>query len=234
MNISKYLKISNESMSICSIYTSSDQFKICYERLIGFEQKSLISHIIVNNTPFVFKDIPLLYEQIIQYMSALLNIEAESIKLIGSAKTGFSVTPPPNYGKLFSKKSDLDFAIINEIVFNKLCKEYSDWEAAYSCKKISPKTNYEKECWDNNIVLLKKNIDRGFIDTYKIPNREMCSVTKSINNAMYLIPLKLNEYYNIKVSKASVRVYKSHDLFWKQLKLNTDQILNNKQHKQDF
>ena len=75
------------------------------------------------------------------------------------------------------------------------------------------------------MVLLKKNIERGFIDTYKIPNREICPTTKSINNAMYLIPLKLNEYYNIKVSKASVRVYKNYDLFWRQLKLNTDLIL---------
>ena len=113
--------MSRESMCISSIYTSSEQFKVCYERLIGLEQNSLISHVIVNNTPFVFKDIPLLYEQIIQYLSDLLSIESGSIKLIGSAKTGFSVSPSPNYGKIFSEKSDLDFTIINEVVFEKLC-----------------------------------------------------------------------------------------------------------------
>lgn len=228
MSIHQYLKMSRESMSISSIYASSEQFKICYERLIGLEKNSLIAHIIVNNTPFVFRDIPLLYEQIIQYLSDLLSIESESIKLIGSAKTGFSVSPLPNYGKIFSENSDLDFTIINEIVFGKLCKEYEAWIAAYTRNDILPKTVNEKKYWDNNIVLLKKNIDRGFIDTNKIPNREMCPITQKINNAMYLIPLKLDEYYNIKVSKASVRVYKSYDLFRRQLKLNTDQILNDK------
>lgn len=104
MNIGKYLKISNDSMSINSTYISSDHFKMCYERLVGLEQNSLISHIIVNNTPFVFKDMPLLYEQIIQYMANLLGIEPESIKLIGSAKTGFSISPHLIMVKCFQRK----------------------------------------------------------------------------------------------------------------------------------
>lgn len=224
MNISKYLRISDECKSIKSIYTSPDVFKRCYEKLMDFEQRSLISHVIVNNTPFVFKDIPLLYEQIIQFLSDLLNIESGCIKLIGSAKTGFSVSPSPNYGKLFSEKSDLDFTIINETVFNQLCMEYVSWRDAYSHKAIFPKTDCEKKYWDYNVALLKKSIERGFIDTNKIPNREMCPKIRQINNAMYLIPLKLNEYHGIKVLKASVRVYKNYDLFWRQLKLNTDQI----------
>lgn len=228
MSISQYLKISKASMSISSIYTSSEQFKICYERLIGLEKNSLIAHIIVNNTPFVFRNVPLLYEQIIQYLSDLLSIESGSVKLIGSAKTGFSVSPTPNYGKIFSENSDLDFTIINEAVFGTLCKEYEAWKAAYTRNDILPRSCKEKKYWDDNIVLLERNIGRGFIDTYKIPNREMCPITKKINNAMYLIPLKLDEYYNIKVSKASARVYKSYNLFRQQLKLNTDQILNNK------
>lgn len=216
--------MSSESVKINSFYISPEGFKEHYGKLTGFEQKSLISHIIINNTPFVFKDIPLLYEQIRQYMSDLLDVELDSIKLIGSAKTGFSISPSPNYGRIFSETSDLDFTIINEVVFGKLCKEYEAWKTAYSNKDILPKPGKETKYWDDNIVLLKRNIDRGFIDTYKIPNRDMCPVTKSINNAMYLIPLKLDEYYNIKVSKASVRVYKSYNLFRQQLKLNTDRI----------
>lgn len=225
MNISKYLKMSNEGMSIDSVYVSPEKFKTSYGKLAGAELKSLISHVIVNNTPFIFKNVPLLYGQIVQYLSDLLNIGPESIKIIGSAKTGFSVSPPPGYGKLFSEKSDLDFTIINEDVFSELGEEYVEWKNAYTGGIISPRTDYERKCWDDNIMLLEKNISRGFIDTYKIPNREMCPMTKTINNAMYLIPYKLDEYYKIKISKASVRVYKSYDLFWRQLKLNTDQIL---------
>lgn len=225
MNIRKYLAISEDSKSINSIYVSSDTFRTCYKNLLELEQKSLISHVIINNTPFIFKDIPLLYEQVIQYLSDLLKIRNESIKLIGSAKTGFSVSPPPNYGKPFSEKSDLDFTIINETIFEELCKEYIIWKDAYTNNIENPKNDREKKYWDDNLTLLQTNIDKGFIDTYKIPNREICPITRKINNAMYLITLKLKEYHDIKVSKASVRVYKDHDFFWRQLKINTDQIL---------
>ena len=41
MNISKYLRISDESKSIKSIYTSSDVFKRCYEKLMETLSKIL-------------------------------------------------------------------------------------------------------------------------------------------------------------------------------------------------
>lgn len=77
----------------------------------------------------------------------------------------------------------------------------------------------------NNVLQLKNTINRGFIDTNKIPNIEICPTTKKINNAMYLIPLKLKEYHDITTSKASVRVYKNYHYFYNQLKINTDRIV---------
>ena len=118
MNIKKYLNISKVCMEINSTYTSPEIFKKCYTSLEGIEQKSLITHVIIKNIPYLFRDKPLLFEQIIQYLSDSLDIEGESIKLIGSAKTGFSVSPPPCYGKKFSDKSDLDFTIINNTLFD--------------------------------------------------------------------------------------------------------------------
>ena len=207
MNIKKYLNISKVCMEINSTYTSPEIFKKCYTSLEGIEQKSLITHVIIKNIPYLFRDKPLLFEQIIQYLSDSLDIEGESIKLIGSAKTGFSVSPPPCYGKKFSDKSDLDFTIINidRIVF--------------------PKSETAKRYWDDNVLQLKNTINRGFIDTNKIPNIEICPTTKKINNAMYLIPLKLKEYHDITTSKASVRVYKNYHYFYNQLKINTDRIV---------
>lgn len=43
---------------------------------------------------------------------------------------------------------------------------------------------------------------------------------------MYLINVKLKEYHNIVTSKASTRVYKDYNSFYKQLVLNTDKVLN--------
>ena len=225
MNIKKYLNISKVCMEINSTYTSPEIFKKCYTSLEGIEQKSLITHVIIKNIPFLFRDKPLLFEQIIQYLSDSLDIEGESIKLIGSAKTGFSVSPPPCYGKKFSDKSDLDFTIINNTLFDKLENEYQSWKDAYIDRIVFPKSETAKRYWDDNVLQLKNTINRGFIDTNKIPNIEICPTTKKINNAMYLIPLKLKEYHDITTSKASVRVYKNYHYFYNQLKINTDRIV---------
>lgn len=155
----------------------------------------------------------------------LLNIEPDCIKLIGSAKTGFSVSPHPDFGKSFSDKSDLDFAIIHEDIFKRLKEEYITWKYAYTSEKIMPNNAREMKFWNENIERLSINIHRGLIDTYKIPNRNLCPLTMCINNSMSLIKTKLAQCHNIIVSNVSVRVYKDSTCFWRQLKLNTDQIL---------
>jgi len=225
VKISDYLHVSQDCKNVKMLYITPELFKEYYNKLEGYERYSLLSHIVIKNIPFVFKDTPLLFEQIIQYLSSLLDLEYDDVKLIGSAKTGFSVSPEPDYGKMFSSKSDLDFTIINEKLFCKLENEYNSWKEAYNNNLITPKDS-EKHFWDLNIPHLQKTITRGFVDTNKIPTREICPYIQKINNAMYLIKVKLEEYHNIVISRASVRVYKDHNSFCKQLILNTNKALS--------
>ena len=224
VKISDYLRITQDCKNIKMLYITPELFKEYYQKLEKNERNSLLSHIVIKNIPFVFKDVPLLFEQIVQYLSTLLNLEHDDIKLIGSAKTGFSVSPKPDYGKTFSSESDLDFTIINEKLFCTLENEYNSWKDAYRNQLIIPKDS-EKYYWDINIPHLQKTIARGFIDTNKIPTRNICPYIQIINNAMYLINVKLKEYHNIVTSKASTRVYKDYNSFYKQLVLNTDKVL---------
>lgn len=55
----------------------------------GIEQKSLNNSCYYKKHSLSLSDKPLLFEQIIQYLSDSLDIEGESIKLIGSAKQDF-------------------------------------------------------------------------------------------------------------------------------------------------
>jgi hypothetical protein len=225
-NIRSYLKLSNTAEKIAEVYSTPDSFLSTYFELEPLEQKSYINHFIINNNPYIFKDIPLLFQQVIQYLANELELENADIKLIGSAKTGFSISPKPNYGKPFSDTSDLDFTIFNESLFLKLKNEFNLWADQYEKRNLFPK-EAEKIYWDSNLIIVRKNLDRGFIDTYKIPNRNLFPLTMKINNLLYLIPFKLNEIHGIKNSKASLRVYKNEHLFLNQLKLNTEYILNN-------
>lgn len=133
-----------------------------------------------SNTPYIFKDRPLIFEKIKEYLSNLLSVELHDILLIGSAKTGFSLSTD-NYGRPFNDKSDLDFTIINETLFQSLKADYDNWKRKYTVEEtISPTNLTEKGYWDENVKVLKRNLNRGFIDTYKLPNMECCPTAKTI------------------------------------------------------
>ena len=105
VDIRDYINLSETANSINNSYSVPADFKDYYNNIDNNEKKSLVRHFIVNNIPFAFKDKPILYEQITQYLADKLNISPTEVKLIGSAKTGFSISPLPDYGRTFGQHS---------------------------------------------------------------------------------------------------------------------------------
>lgn len=227
IDIQDYIALSKTATSINSLYANSDEFYKNYKTVHEGEKKSYLRHYIVNNTPFIFKTTPLLFEQLTQYLADKLEITTSEVKLIGSAKTGFSISTPPDYGKLFSKTSDLDFSIINEDIFISLQEEFNSWANQYRTKSIMPKGEKEKYNWDNNLFEVPTyQLSNGLIDTYKIPNWYEFTTAQKINNSLSLIVINLKQKYSVEVKGASARVFRSWGTFVKQLRLNTEDILN--------
>lgn len=225
VGIGKYLYRSPMVESVNSTYLSSAQFLDLYRSASSeVERKLLLRHVIRFNTPYVFKDCPLVYEQIRHYLSELLEIEVADVMLIGSAKTGFSMSTA-EYGKGFSEKSDLDFTIVSSRVFEALKEEYGIWREKYMNGIVMPRNETEQKYWDGNLSVIQRNISRKFIDSNKLPNRECCPKTKLINDAMYRITVKIKEKFGISVSHASVRIYSDLNAFYDQFKLNTDYLI---------
>lgn len=224
--ISKYIYNSDLIEGVKSTYLSPDQFKDLYQSLESeFDKRILLRHLIRFNTPYVFKDCPLVFEQVRHYLAQLLHIDVSGILLIGSAKTGFSMSPD-TYGRQFSEKSDLDFTIVDSSVFDSLKAEYWEWRTKYTIEKsVFPRSEKEKGYWDNNISGVERTIKRGFIDTRFIPNLECCTNTRNINESMYRMKIRLDDTFNIKISHASSRVYKDLPSFYRQFSLNTDRII---------
>lgn len=222
MNISDYLNNSPVIGAISETYVKPEKFLKYYFNSNESDAQTFLRHVMQSNTPYIFKDRPLIFEKIKEYLSNLLSVELHDILLIGSAKTGFSLSTD-NYGRPFTDKSDLDFTIINETLFQSLKADYDNWKRKYTVEEtISPTNLKQKDYWDENVKVLKRNLNRGFIDTYKLPNMECCPTAKTINNAMYNITLRLENTFGITSSKASVRVYQNSVAFVKQLRLNTN------------
>ena len=227
VNIQNYITLSPTALSIVDTYAKPDQFSKDFKSIYESEKKSFLRHYIINNCPFVFQTSPILFEQITQYLADKIEINTSNIKLIGSAKTGFSISNPPDYGRPFGKKSDLDFSIIDEGVFYVLKDEFNLWADKYSNKLITPTNQVSKFFWDNNLYEVPMyQLKNGFIDTYKIPNLDQFPVAQKVNNALSLIVINLKNKYAIEVKSASARVYRSWNTFARQIKLNTEVILS--------
>jgi len=225
VDIRDYITLSRTATSIISYYSLPTDFKSYYNNIDDKEKKSLVRHFIVNNIPFAFRDKPILYEQITQYIADKLQVSPTEVKLIGSAKTGFSISPLPNYGRTFGQHSDLDFSIVNEELFNELENEFNNWSNLFRTKQIKANNNTEEGYWYQNIDSGSRHLKYGFIDTHFIPNRDQFVTTKKINNSLWLIQKYLDEKHGIKVKKASASIYKNWQSFAGRLNRNTESVM---------
>ncbi|MNI31143.1 hypothetical protein D3C73_850180 [compost metagenome] len=186
------------------------------------EKKSLLNFLLVSNFSYAFNKAPIVYEQITQYIADKFHLSKSQIVLIGSAQTGFAIDPD-NYGRPFSENSDLDFAIIDKLLFEKSNKDFNLWKTKTENNEYSQEV--KNRYWRDNQINLRDQIKRGFLDTYKIPNFIEFETIQPINNSLALIVRYLKTMYKIEVKGASVRIYKDWNTFRKQVRINIESVL---------
>lgn len=220
-----FFKMSDACMKVEDFFINGETFDAIYNNGINIEQISLLLHYIIDNSPFAFKEKPLLYEQMRQFIAMKIAVDPNDIKLIGSAKTGFSISTD-EFGRAYNTDSDFDFAIINKEIFDNLCNEYSRWKQEYMQGHISPKNERERGHWNANIEVVKNNIKRHFIDVGKLPAlKNVCPVAQNILNTMWQVKENLEKYNKIYIRKASARIYSDFSSFYGQTALNISYVM---------
>lgn len=221
VDIRDYISLSKKAISIKETVALPNDFKDYYNGVYKPEQVSVVRHFVINNVPFAFSNKPILYERLTQYIGDKLGISYDEVKLIGSAKTGFSMSPPPAYGRVFGEHSDLDFSLINAQLFGELVEEFNSWLNQFEAGKIAPRNAREEDYWRSNLQNGPVKIDYGFLDTNYIPNRDMFPLTKKINNSLWLVKYNLESICDFKVKKVTASVYRDWSSFAARLNRNT-------------
>ena len=173
--------------------------------------------------PHAFGNCPVIYEAVRFWLSTQLNVHAKEISLVGSARLGKSLNPK-KLGKHFSNcESDLDIFIVSNCLFKALREDFCRWSRDFESGRIKPKKGPESRYWPDNNDRVPKNIQRGFIDTYKIPNYPEYPIAQKVNDTMSLLVRKLKITPNApKPKKASIRCYNSWDSFVQQMLRNLE------------
>ena len=154
-NIINYLQTSKEFEKPIEQVETANFLKQNYFSLDENERKSLLHFLVISNFCYAFKVKPLIYEQTTQYLADKFSINKYQIILLGSAKTGFAIDPN-NFGRKFSENSDLDFAIIDEKLFDDSVNDFKLWKL--KTDKNQYDENLKNRFWSDNQNNLKHQI----------------------------------------------------------------------------
>lgn len=176
----------------------------------ALSRESLVRLWLTEGIPFAFLECPAIYEATRSWLGSRLQICPKEITLLGSARLGFSLRPPPNFGQAFSPDSDLDFAVVSPSLFQDLSKTFHKWHADYRENKVQPRHPKERQYWDQNVSFGLTNLPKGFLDANKIPTLDRYHVAQNLNQVMWELMKKLEATIGApKPAKTSLRVYNS-------------------------
>ena len=170
--------------------------------------------------PFAFRESPGLYESVRSWLSARLDVHAKEISVTGSGRLGSSIAPDKT-GKLFGENSDLDWFVVSKSLFDRLKEDFLRWSFEYERGIVKPTNKSEERFWKDNNSRGQVLIQRGFIDSWNVPNLPDYPTIKKVSQAMWLLVEKLKLTSRAPHPKnASLRCYASWDDYVQQMCLN--------------
>ncbi len=104
-------------------YPSVEEFKTIVQTT---PLDSVVKEHIFQGVPYVFRDNPEYLDLLTQHLSAAIKLTDQSIKVVGSAKIGFSLNPD-NFPRGFSDTSDIDVIVVNEDLFDRVWMTLLEW-----------------------------------------------------------------------------------------------------------
>ena len=206
----KSLQVEAQLLKLFSQYPDAAAFREAVGSSASHSRESVVRLWLTEGIPFAFRDRPALYEALRAWLGAYLRVCPKDITLVGSARIGCSLASPPNYGRPFNTKSDLDLSVVSPSLFDEFSTSFQQWKADYSEGIIQPRHERERQLWEENVRLLPNHLSRGFVDANKIPTRKHYPIAQSVGNAMWLLKQKLEITEGApNVQKSSIRVYDS-------------------------
>lgn len=167
--------------------------------------------------PFAFKTKPALYESVRAWLGTRLDVDPKEINLTGSARIGQSLAPN-KIGARFGEHSDLDLFIVSHELFDRMKANFNEWSYQFEGGLVRPSNERERGFWVENNQRGPSLIQRGFLDSYIVPNHAAYPTIKNIAQTMWLLKSKLDITEGAPIVKsASVRCYKDWASYVRQM-----------------
>jgi len=196
-------------------YPDADLFARACKKLSTPQRTGVLRAFITEGVPSAFEELPTLYEGIREFLATRLSVTPKDVTLVGSARLGYSLAPPPSYGTPFSANSDLDFAVVSASLFQGLAQVFAQWKADVAAGREITRNAREERFWADNLKRVPLNIERGFIDAYKVPNRYELSIR--VAQTMWQVQVRLARTpLAPQVRRAGLRIYRDWNALFRQ------------------
>lgn len=170
--------------------------------------------------PYVFKSRPALYESVRAWLGTRLDVDPKEIHVTGSARIGQSLAPN-KIGIVFGNHSDLDLFVVSQTLFDQMKADFNRWSYQFEAGEVSPRNERENGFWMENIRRGPELIQRGFLDSKFVPNREAYPVIMNIAQTMWMLKGKLDVTDDAPIIKsASIRCYKDWGSYARQMAIS--------------
>lgn len=215
---SNSFSLKQESEKLTAVYLDPVLLKDYFTKARDSERYGIIRLWITEGIPFAFKDNPLLYEEIRSFIATGIGVHTKEVTIVGSGRTGYSLTKRKWGNPFVPTTSDLDFVIISNDLFKKLVIDFQKWVSDFHSRKTVPLDATQTRSWLNAIATVHRNIPKGYINTrqlfsnYSYPVVKQCNLTmRRLKDKIHLTPSAPS------ISDVSIRVYASWKYCIKQL-----------------
>ena len=217
--------LSPETSNLKELYPDASFLKDIYTKTNSTERLGIIRLWITEGIPYAFKEHPLLYEEIREFIANGINVHTKDITIVGSARIGYSLSKH-EWGRPFNSNSDFDFTIVSNDLYKAIVGDFQRWVKDIELKRTLPKDVTEMSVWLSNINYLDKKIPTGFIQVKFIPYLKNYTTVKKCYDTIWLLKKKLDVTQTApRVSDASIRVYSSWKACIHQLQINIKSAL---------
>ncbi len=172
--------------------------------------------------PFSFRKCPALYEEVRQWLAAGLELDAKEISVRGSGRLGYSLAPE-RWGNPYRPEcSDLDFFAVSESLFERLRGDFDQWREDFVKGVVKPLKGERRWNWEANRRETPGSIGRGFIDSWRVPNRMAYGQFLKMNRRLEELSARLRKTDTAPKppKELSLRCYKDWASYERQVDVN--------------
>ncbi len=121
---------------VSQMYPTKEEFEEILEKK---DVDTILSSYVFSGLPYSFRSVPEVHIRMIEQISRGLRVSKEDICIVGSARTGFSLSPL-KYGEAFNNFSDIDVVVVSPKLFD------PSWlEVVTHCR--GPRSTHNKATW---------------------------------------------------------------------------------------